>query len=122
MLLISYRRLLCMLAGLVLIFSVLPLHVLGAEQPDAKLFSGMKWRLIGPFRAGRVTVVAGVPGDQNTYYFGTPGGGVWKTVDGGQVWHPISDKAIVLSVGVWPVPPSNPHLFSVRRDEQPRGD
>ena len=122
MLLISYRRLLCMLAGLVLIFSVLPLHVLGAEQPDAKLFSGMKWRLIGPFRAGRVTVVAGVPGDQNTYYFGTPGGGVWKTVDGGQVWHPIFDKVHVASIGALAVAPSDPHVLYVGTGEQTRGD
>jgi hypothetical protein len=45
-----------------------------AQQFDAKLYSGMQWRLIGPFRAGRVTAVAGIPGDVTTYYMGTPGG------------------------------------------------
>src|SRR2546423_10744608 len=49
---------------------------------DAKLFGPLHWRLIGPYRAGRVTSVAGVSGDANTYYFGTPGGGVWKTTTG----------------------------------------
>ena len=39
-----------------------------AQQFDAKLYSGMQWRLIGPFRAGRVTAVAGIPGDITTYY------------------------------------------------------
>ena len=58
----------------------------------------MRWRLIGPFRAGRVTVVAGAA-DPNIYYFGTPGGGVWKTTDGGQVWRPIFDKERVASIG-----------------------
>ena len=46
---------------------------------DPSLYSAMRWRLIGPYRAGRVTAVAGVPGDATTYYMGTPGGGVWKT-------------------------------------------
>src|SRR5262249_20949405 len=55
------------------------------QEPDSTKLPGLQWRLIGPFRAGRVTAVAGVPGDPNTYYFGTPGGGVWKTSDGGQV-------------------------------------
>ena len=60
---------------------------------------GMKWRLIGPFRGGRVTAVAGVPGDPTTYYFGTPGGGVWKSTNGGRVWLPIFDSVPVPSIG-----------------------
>src|SRR5712675_980394 len=44
---------------------------------------GLTWRLIGPFRGGRVLAVSGVVGDQHTYYFGATGGGVWKTTDGG---------------------------------------
>src|SRR5690242_8508011 len=54
------------------------------QMPGPDQFSGMKWRLLGPFRAGRVTAVAGVPGDPTTYYFGTPGGGVWKSTNGGR--------------------------------------
>ncbi|HEV2351735.1 MAG TPA: hypothetical protein VG028_18035, partial [Terriglobia bacterium] len=50
-------------------------------EKDSKdnTFKGMKWRLIGPFRGGRVLAVAGVPGDPNTYYFGAVAGGVWKS-------------------------------------------
>ena len=52
----------------------------------------LHWRMIGPFRGGRVTAVAGDPSQANTYYFGTPGGGIWKTTSGGQVWKPIFDS------------------------------
>ena len=47
------------------------------------LFEGLSWRSIGPFRGGRVTAVAGVPGEPLVYYFGATGGGVWKTTNGG---------------------------------------
>src|SRR3954470_3911742 len=80
------------------------------QQPDARQFNGLKWRLIGPFRAGRVTAVAGVSGDANTYYFGTPGGGVWKTVDAGQTFQPIFDKERVDSIGALAVAPSDPKV------------
>lgn len=100
----------------------LPLSTADAQQPDASQFSALKWRLIGPFRAGRVTAVAGVPGDLNTYYFGTPGGGVWKTVDAGQVWKPIFDKVHVSSIGALAVAPSDPHVIYVGTGEQTRGN
>ena len=52
----------------------------------------MKFRLVGPFRGGRSTAVAGVRGQQRTFYMGTTGGGVWKTTDGGISWRNVSDK------------------------------
>src|SRR5437870_7086800 len=60
--------------------------VSNAQQIDPKTYGGMKWRLIGPFRGGRVLAVTGVPSQPNTYYFGATGGGVWKTTDGGISW------------------------------------
>ncbi len=66
--------------------------VLGAQTFSPKLYQAMRWRQIGPFRAGRVTAVAGIPGNAAVYYMGTPGGGVWKTIDGGMVWTPIFDQ------------------------------
>src|ERR1019366_7920421 len=71
--------------------AILPINLSRQEPIDRKLLSGMQSRLIGPFRAGRATTVEG-EADPNNYYFGTPGGGVWKTTDGGQVWHPMFDK------------------------------
>jgi len=81
----------------------------------------MRWRLIGPFRAGRVTAVSGAA-DPNTYYFGTPGGGVWKTTDGGQVWRPIFDKERVASIGALAVAPSDSNILYVGTGEQTRGN
>ena len=101
--------------------AILPVSLSSQEQIDSKLLSGMQWRLIGPFRAGRVTAVAGAA-DPNTYYFGTPGGGVWKTSDGGQVWHPIFDKERVASIGALAVAPSDSNVLYVGTGEQTRGN
>jgi photosystem II stability/assembly factor-like uncharacterized protein len=91
------------------------------EQIDAKLFSQLHWRLIGPFRGGRVTAVAGVPGDANTFYFGTPGGGVWKTTDGAQTWRPIFDSVPVPSIGALGVAAFNTNIIYVGTGEQTPG-
>jgi photosystem II stability/assembly factor-like uncharacterized protein len=87
-----------------------PLH---AFQADSSLYSGMKWRSIGPFRAGRVSAIAGIPGNSAIYYMASPGGGVWKTTDGGAVWKPIFDQMPVASVGALVVSPSNPDVIYV---------
>ena len=82
----------------------------------------MRWRLIGPHRGGRVSAVAGIVGDPATHYMGTPGGGVWKTTDGGQVWKPIFDGVPVASIGAIAVAPSNPNIIYVGTGEQTPGD
>ena len=61
-----------------------------AVVPD-ELFNSMTYRLVGPFRGGRVTAVTGVPGDKMTYYMGSTGGGVWKTTNAGIDWRNVSD-------------------------------
>src|SRR6202795_2885387 len=66
-----------------------------AQQVDPKTYGGMRWRLIGPFRGGRVITVAGVPSQPNTFYFGAVGGGVWKSSDGGNSWDPLFEKQAV---------------------------
>jgi photosystem II stability/assembly factor-like uncharacterized protein len=98
----------------------LPATVL-CQQSSSEQFPGLKWRLIGPFRGGRVTAVAGVPGDPRTYYFGTPGGGIWKTTSGGRVWTPIFDQIRVPSIGALAVAPSNPNVIYAGTGEQTRG-
>jgi photosystem II stability/assembly factor-like uncharacterized protein len=85
-------------------------------------FSAMQWRLVGPHRAGRVTAVAGIPGDAATYYFGTPGGGVWKSINGGRVWTPIFDEAHVASIGALALAPSNPDIIYVGTGEETVGN
>jgi photosystem II stability/assembly factor-like uncharacterized protein len=79
-----------------------------AQSVPPELVNGLKWRLIGPFRGGRVVAVAGVPGDSTTFYFGSVNGGIWKTTDAGTVWTPIFDHQPVGSIGAIAVAPSDP--------------
>ncbi|HEV3140659.1 MAG TPA: hypothetical protein VGY57_09095, partial [Vicinamibacterales bacterium] len=64
---------------------------LRAAPVPANLFSGLAWRNIGPFRAGRVSAVTGVVGQPGVFYMGLPLGGVWKTTSAGETWYPIFD-------------------------------
>jgi len=96
-----------------LALGVVSLGAAAAGQQDPKLYAGLKWRSIGPFRAGRASAVAGVAGNPAVYYMGTPGGGVWKTTDGGMIWKPIFDAVPVASIGAVAVAPSNPNIVYV---------
>ncbi len=82
-----------------------------------KMYSGMRWRLVGPFRGGRVLTVTGVARDPNLFYFGAVGGGVWKTTDAGRVWTPIFDSQPVASIGAIAVAPSDPNVIYVGSGE-----
>ena len=82
-----------------------------AQSVPPELFDGLKWRLIGPFRGGRVVAVAGVPGDSTTFYFGAVNGGIWKTSDAGTVWTPIFDRQQIASIGAIAVAPSDPKII-----------
>src|SRR6267142_6659155 len=82
-----------------------------APPMDPKSYASMKWRLIGPFRGGRVLTVAGVPSQPNTYYFGAVAGGVWKTTDAGVSWDPLFDKQTTSSIGSIAVADSDPNVI-----------
>ncbi len=84
---------------------------------DASLFSGLKWRMIGPFRAGRAVAATGVPGQPNHFYFGSVGGGVWESTNSGESWNPIFDKQDVASIGAIAVAPSDPNIIYVGSGE-----
>jgi photosystem II stability/assembly factor-like uncharacterized protein len=88
-----------------------------AQQIPNEYFNGLKWRLIGPFRGGRAVAAAGVPGDPNTFYFGSVGGGVWKTTNAGLTWTPIFDNEPIASIGAIAVAPSDPKVIYVGTGE-----
>ena len=89
-----------------------------SQTVDANVYGrALRWRLVGPFRGGRVETVAGVPGDPLTFYFGAVTGGVWKTVNGGTSWSPITDAAHIYSIGAIAVAPSNPNVIYVGTGE-----
>ncbi|HET7025385.1 MAG TPA: hypothetical protein VFI39_09300 [Gemmatimonadales bacterium] len=84
---------------------------------DPALFSGLDWRMLGPFRGGRTDAVSGVPGRPDEFYFGHVNGGVWKTIDGGRTWDPIFDSQPVASIGALAVAPSAPDVVYVGSGE-----
>jgi photosystem II stability/assembly factor-like uncharacterized protein len=79
---------------------------------DSALFKGLKYRLIGPSRGGRVTTVTGVPSQPKTFYMGVASGGLFRTTDGGQSWQPLTDGQLPLgSTGAVEVAPSDPKVI-----------
>src|SRR5215218_11053143 len=88
-----------------------------AQQLDPSLYSGLRWRMIGPFRAGRVNAVSGVAGQPDTFYFGSVGGGVWKSSNAGRTWTPIFDSTNVASIGAIGVAPSDANVIYVGTGE-----
>ena len=83
-----------------------------AQAPvPATFFNALHWRLIGPFRAGRVVAVAGVPGSATQFYFGSVDGGVWRTGDAGASWKPVFNGQPIASIGALAVSASNPKVI-----------
>jgi photosystem II stability/assembly factor-like uncharacterized protein len=80
-------------------------------------FGDLHWRLLGPFRGGRVLTVSGVPGQPRHFYFGAVNGGVWETLDAGRTWQPIFDGQPVGSIGALAVAPSDPNVVYVGTGE-----
>ena len=93
------------------------------STPDASLLKAMQWREVGPYRGGRADAVVGLPNEPNIYYFGSTGGGVWKTTDGGQTWRPVSDGFFGGSIGAVAIAPSDPSVvFAGGGEETIRGN
>jgi photosystem II stability/assembly factor-like uncharacterized protein len=88
-----------------------------AASVDPALFAGLHWRLIGPFRGGRVLAVTGIPGEPDHFYFGSVNGGVWETIDAGRTWKPIFDGQPIGSIGAIAAAPSNPRVLYVGTGE-----
>lgn len=80
----------------------------------------LQWRNVGPWHGGRATTAVGVPGNNQVYYMGAAGGGVWKTEDAGESWHNISDKYFTTgSIGDIAVYAGDPNIIYVGTGEAP---
>ncbi len=88
-------------------------------QVEPKLYSDMRWREIGPMRAGRTRALAGVPSQPATFYFGAVNGGVWKTTDAGATWHSVWDNQPTGSIGSIAVSESDPNVVYVGQRRRP---
>ncbi len=88
-----------------------------AQQYSEALYAGMRWRTIGPLRAGRTRAVNGVPSQPNVFYIGAVNGGVWKSIDYGRTWKPIFDREPTGSIGAIAVAPSDPNTIYVGSGE-----
>jgi len=86
---------------------------LGAQTFDSAAFGAMRWREIGPYRGGRSVALAGTPSRAIEYWMGTPGGGVFKTIDGGLSWLPMTDRYFGGTIGAVQVAESNPDIVWV---------
>jgi len=101
----------------VLCIASTPPSDLGAQTLPEGTSAALHWRLLGPFRGGRVLAVAGIPGDPRTFYFGSVDGGVWRTANAGVTWSPLFDDQPVASVGALALAPSDPRIIYVGTGE-----
>src|SRR6478609_8876859 len=88
-----------------------------AEADLSSFYSGMRWRMLGPVRGGRVAAATGVTGRPDEFYFGSVNGGVWKSIDAGRVWLPVFDSQPVASIGAIAVSASSPDTVYVGSGE-----
>ncbi len=95
------------LAGLTFAQTVVP----DKDKDQKKEEQGLQYRAIGPFRGGRSLTASGLPGDPTTYYFGSTGGGIWKSTDGATTWKPVFDHEKSSSIGSLAVAPSDPNVI-----------
>src|SRR6266571_1861615 len=96
------------------LLAVAPLAGAPARTPAGvppAAYQELRWRPLGPFRAGWATSVAGAPEAPHTFYFGAPGGGVWRTTGAGNTWQPLMQQEGAAAIGALAVAPSNPRIL-----------
>jgi len=97
---------------LIVALYALAVPVRAQSNVDPAFFNGLRYRLVGPARGGRVTTVTGVPSQPKTFYMGVASGGLFKTTDSGATWTPITDGKVPLgSTGSVAVADSDPNII-----------
>jgi photosystem II stability/assembly factor-like uncharacterized protein len=100
--------------SIALLFIAAPL---AAQSIDPRMYSEMRWRMIGPHRASRTKAAVGIPDQPNVFYIGVVNGGVWKSTDYGRTWNPIFDDQPTGSIGAIGISPANPNIIYVGSGE-----
>ncbi|HEY3813814.1 MAG TPA: hypothetical protein VGL66_11360 [Caulobacteraceae bacterium] len=113
---------LCACVALAALLAAAPVAAQSAPAqalPDSA-YQALSWRLVGPFRGGRVTAVAGHRAQPTTFYLGATGGGLWRTTDAGTTWKNLSDGFFrTATIGAIAIAPSNPDILYVGTGEAP---
>src|SRR3989440_11372831 len=106
-----------MRTSIVIVLSVLALlparAISQAPAPAPDLGTALRWRTIGPFRAGRARALAATPGRPTLFYIGFDNGGLWRSSDYGANWEPLFDRAATGPIGAVARRPSGPHTLSL---------
>ncbi|HXB55665.1 MAG TPA: glycosyl hydrolase [Vicinamibacteria bacterium] len=105
-------------AAILALLALLPIGSAALDGPETarsplekEMARALSFRLVGPYRGGRVVAVAGVPSSPRTFYMGSTGGGVWRTTDGGAAWTNVSDGFFgSASIGALAVALSDPNV------------
>ncbi len=117
------RRFVPRLLFLIPAFLVILSFPASAQPIPPSLFSDLRWRSIGPFRAGWATCIEGIPDQPDTFYFGAVGGGVWKTDDAGRSWIPLFEHESAAAIGAIGIAPSDPNvIYAGTGHPEPRYD
>ena len=95
----------------IVVLGILALPPARATPQTPDLGTALRWRTIGPFRAGRARAVAATPGHPTTFYIGFDNGGLWRSTDYGSNWMPLFDHEATGSIGAIAVAPSAPERF-----------
>ncbi len=93
------------------LFALFVASLAPGETYDPSLLAGLRWRLAGPFRGGRVLTVTGIAGNPSRFYFGAVGGGVWRSDNAGRTWDPLFDAQGIASIGAIAAAPSAPRIL-----------
>jgi photosystem II stability/assembly factor-like uncharacterized protein len=96
---------------------ILSASALFAQADSTVPYNELRWRCIGPFRAGRTVAIAGIASQPNVFFMAPNNGGVWKTDDFGRTWNPIFDGQPTGSVGALALAPSDPNIIYVGSGE-----
>src|SRR3989454_3389253 len=97
----------------IVVLSVLALLPARAPSQTPDLATAVRWRTIGPFRAGRARALAATLGRPTVFYIGFDNGGVWRSSDYGNNWEPLFDQQATGSIGAIAVAPSAPNVIYV---------